>query len=834
MKGFNLIFFILLFITNFLFSQKINKAIKPSWVSEIDFDYRQNITIDDESSSYSYFLYDFQVNVTKQSEYYHYAYKIFNNKGVEDASKLYFNYNPSYQKIVLHSIIVRRNNSVIDKLSTSRISDIQREENLEYNIYDGNRTISVIVDDVKAEDIIEYDYTIIGYNPIFRNKFFYSFYLNGSSPIKYITCSILKPKKTEFSIGYLNKKIEPIIIDKGNDELLVWELNNVPALKTDPNTPEFYDPYDLIEISEYKNWEEVIKWGKEIFSYNFKANSKLTEKINEFNLINNNESKLLQALKFVQDEIRYFGIEIGEDSHKPKSPNDVLNNGYGDCKDKSLLLCYLLNQLNIKAYPVLINTNKGEVFYKYLPSPLQFNHAIARVDLDGYVRYFDPTISSQGGSFKTYFTPNYYNGLVIHDSLKGLASIPVNKISEVTLQEKYNLLSIDGNSNLAVKTFYKGREADNVRYRFENSNIKTIEENYFKYYESIYDTIKQEIDLKFKDNRLENIFTTNEQYFIPCIWQDKNKSKLTASFSGSFVRELLDLISIKSKTRKDPLALPFPNFRQHIIEVTLPEKWSINFSENKIENRYLSYYRKISFVNNTLKLTYSIKINQSFVPSYDYQSFKSDLASIIEDLDYQIFWKDELNKKVGDSNINWLIMFMAFLFLVLFSVFFIYLYSKLNNQLSEVVVPRRLGGWLVFPFIGLFLNIVLITITLFTSDFFNKAFWISRTDPTSENYISGFSSLIIFELAINVFFIAFCAFLIPCFIKNLKFVPKLMVIYYISYFLLITIDHCFASILIEPTNLFYLSKDIFRSMFSAAIWIPYFMISSRVKETFVI
>ena len=41
-------------------------------------------------------------------------------------------------------------------------------------------------------------------------------------------------------------------------------------------------------------------------------------------------------------EIRYYSVSLGESSHRPHTPAEVLRNRYGDCKDKSLLLVTIL------------------------------------------------------------------------------------------------------------------------------------------------------------------------------------------------------------------------------------------------------------------------------------------------------------------------------------------------------------------------------------------------------------------------------------------------------------------------------------------------------------
>src|SRR5207245_3226925 len=80
------------------------------------------------------------------------------------------------------------------------------------------------------------------------------------------------------------------------------------------------------------------------------------------------EQRVLQALRFVQDEIRYMGVEIGVNSHMPYSPATVVKRRYGDCKDKTLLLITMLRALGISARPALVSTTYRSHVTDYQPT----------------------------------------------------------------------------------------------------------------------------------------------------------------------------------------------------------------------------------------------------------------------------------------------------------------------------------------------------------------------------------------------------------------------------------------------------------------------------------
>ncbi|GAB4122006.1 MAG: hypothetical protein Fur0014_21510 [Rubrivivax sp.] len=50
------------------------------------------------------------------------------------------------------------------------------------------------------------------------------------------------------------------------------------------------------------------------------------------------EARASPALQWVQGEIRYWSVALGEGSHRPALPAEVVQHRWGDCKDKTLPL----------------------------------------------------------------------------------------------------------------------------------------------------------------------------------------------------------------------------------------------------------------------------------------------------------------------------------------------------------------------------------------------------------------------------------------------------------------------------------------------------------------
>ncbi len=72
-------------------------------------------------------------------------------------------------------------------------------------------------------------------------------------------------------------------------------------------------------------------------------------------------TKLENVANFMQQQIRYVGIEIGIGGLRPHSAEEVFQNRYGDCKDKATLMIAMLDAVRIRATWVPVDHRRGVV-----------------------------------------------------------------------------------------------------------------------------------------------------------------------------------------------------------------------------------------------------------------------------------------------------------------------------------------------------------------------------------------------------------------------------------------------------------------------------------------
>ena len=83
--------------------------------------------------------------------------------------------------------------------------------------------------------------------------------------------------------------------------------------------------------------------------------------------------------------------QVGIGRYRAREPGEILATGLGDCKDKFRLLASLAESVGIAVDPVLIYAGAKRPLVAEAPSPLQFDHVIARARLGTSEIWMDPT-----------------------------------------------------------------------------------------------------------------------------------------------------------------------------------------------------------------------------------------------------------------------------------------------------------------------------------------------------------------------------------------------------------------------------------------------------------
>lgn len=168
--------------------------------------------------------------------------------------------------------------------------------------------------------------------------------------------------------------------------------------------------------------------------------------------------------------------------------------------------------------------------------------------------------------------------------------------------------------------------------------------------------------------------------------------------------------------------------------------------------------------------------------------------------------------------------------------------SKTTNPDKMTKEQRRsqkigLEGWLAFFIVGTSIGILLGVINLLGyGSAFNDLASVQNDAP---DYVAAMTPVLWFEILTNMLSIGLAIWLIVLLAKHRKLAKNVAIAYLVSSAALLIIDYAWAASVFDTFNVTQyvqaeMSKaagDVGRGVIAAFIWVPYFLISKRVKRT---
>lgn len=660
----------------------------PAWVNPVTPPEDTALPESEVTDGYQYECSDIQVDSVTKETWYRYRYRVVNQLGVQNHSELQFVWQPEYQTLHFHRLEVTRDGTTLPRHGDAMTKELQREQGLENGMYDGSRTTLVVLRDIRPGDVVEYAYTIKGSNPIFEGRTAVSLYGNSSYPIPYMYLRVLSDPARPLDLRLHNGMPEPVrdtakVAGKTRDQY-TWTFRSVPELTRDDQSPEWLDPWQSMDLSAWKDWGQVASWGERIFGMDVADPDRRNDAGNDQgtfpflpgadardrahfrermdSLLSPEEQAVLRtdmqslydgtpppsgqtpaevreraarfamdSLNLVQDRIRYFALEMGENSHRPRLPGEVLRLGYGDCKDKALLWVRMLREAGIRAWPALVHSWADPARNQRLPSPGVFNHAIALLELDGRDWWFDPTDSYQTGTLDTRFAPDYGSGLVLGRGKTDLSPMPPEREGTILLEETFDSLTFIDPADQRVSTTYMGSDADDMWRRIAGSGTAGISKDYLDYYRKVRSGTESDQALEWTMDRDAGTLVTTEKYRVSDFWPFKEGSSVRhLDLEPYLVTEKMRPYRTLKTNRTSPLAQEYPLHLIHTITVNLPDDWDAKPEEVDHTTDWYSFKSSTSLEGRKLELRYEFRTLTPEIPADKVAEASADMTRLLD------------------------------------------------------------------------------------------------------------------------------------------------------------------------------------------------------------
>lgn len=822
---------------------------QPAWVTPLTVPTVAQAAADEVRQGVHYLLSDAQVRVDgkQRQSYRHFAMKAVNEKGVESIANIELRFDPAYERLTLHTVTVIRGGRRIERLPGLELRVIQREKDLDYLIFDGSKSVHAFLDDVRVGDVVEYAYTVSGSNPVFGERFFGAFDLQWGSPVGRVQARLLWPAGRPLHIKSLNGAPEAVKGQVDGQEEYVWHRQGQDGLQPSPDAPGWYDPYAQVQWGDFGSWADVARWAVPLYQVPDGLSPALQSEVRRIAALGTDPKlRTAEALRLVQREVRYLGVEVGAGSHAPNAPNLVFKRRFGDCKDKTVLTLALLKALGVKAQAALVHTQQRRTLARQLPRPSVFNHVLVRADIGGRAYWLDPTRATQPGPLDSLGQPDFERALLVDPASTDLTTV---EPGAAMLHKRQVAMRIDASAGLTeparmtVTTTLEGVSAEQMRASLASETAAELQKRYLNYYARSYPGIAVALPMEVQDGVAQaGRMTVVEHYQVKNFFaRADERHRLEASLE---VPEVLgQLQAPREAIRNAPLALSHPQELQHELEVLLPERWTIQGEQEEIKDAAFSLRRTVQGEDRRLLIRDDFRSLAGHVEPQDAATYAADIDKARKLVGYVIYKGDATSASATTSTaaqgqLNLPILLLALVTLAVFVKLAVgwHRWDPAPVPTLNGYTEPGLGGPLLLMALGIVINGFLIVQNgLEVLPAYGLGLWNELTVVGGARYHPAMAPLLLVELLALLAQSVGWVLLALVFFRRRSSAVRIWLVFMWASAIFSLLDHLaitLVPLLADVVEKGGLAKAI-RGLVIVGFWTWYLLSSERVKKTFV-
>jgi lipoprotein NlpI len=588
----------------------------PAWTTSQAVPAMTANTTDAASGATRLRLMDLQTLVAAEgtTQFRRVVWRVRNQAGVDSLSNLDMNFIPEYQKLVIHDVAVIRNGKRESRLDPASVRLVPNEAELDKRIYRGSVAASIFVRDIKVGDDVEFSASIEGMNPVFENRLSLFYALAGSVPADAIRVRLRSTAGKAYFTRVLNSTAQPVEKSGSGFAETSIALDDVAPFVPEEDSSR-RNVFPMVQFGEFRDWEEVASWAGRLFDAPNVLPAGLGARVEAWRAQAGSSREAARlALDYVQREIAYVSVSIGENSHRPAPPETVFARGFGDCKDKALLLSVLLKALGMNAHPALVSSEFGGATDEMLPGTYAFDHVITILDLDGETYWLDGTNRFQAGPLVQRFAGSYGFALAIGRSAPSFVAVSPPSGYRVGYKaiHRFRVDDYSRPVQLVVEGTYSGSAAESTRAYIQSSGQEQFEKWFDDSMRQVFPTMERHSGIDVRDDESDNrIFFRSEVQIADFF--SRNNGRLEAKVAPTAL--LRRLYTVEHKGRKSPMKLAYPEAIDQTIIVEFPDDIRVSTTEPvALQNEYRAFRMEQHYRDRRLTAVFHYETRRDEIP----------------------------------------------------------------------------------------------------------------------------------------------------------------------------------------------------------------------------
>jgi hypothetical protein len=835
----------------------VRNELVPPWIESFQTEYDAELPKSGTTADVHYLLTDRQIHAEEHTRYNHLSYRFLTESGVQDNSQLSISFDPNYETLTLHQLRIKRGGEIVDKLAGQKIEVIRRETGAERQIYDGRLSAMMVLEDTRVGDVVEYAYSIRGANPVFDGHFFSFETTRWAAPVHQSRLRVWWDEGRPVTMKNQGSPKGAELSSQGKMRVAKLDEERLPAIVSDGDLPGFFFSHPWIEFSDFADWDSISKWAAAQFPVTQELPPAAQKEVERIRALPDEQDRILSAVRWVQDSIRYVGFFHGIHSHQPFPLDTVMSRRFGDCKDKSNLLATMLRSLGVSCRIGLVSTQSRHAIREWLPTPEAFDHAIVGVDSPTGMQWIDGTASYQRGPLRDLYMPDYAWVLPVEPEGSSLVTFKPtgHEVSKTESREDYVFKDYRGSVTFTVTTIHSGSRADSQRAYFASNSRDEIERNYLNYYAESHPKIRSLTPLQVLDDEVKNKLTTVEKYELQEVWKPNSDRPDSLEFKVNAQLVSSEFFEPDTRIRTMPFLVPNPRNITQTFHVEFPSPLELNNDFTRISNPAFEFTVRETSAETSTDVVYHYHSKRNFVGPQDASTYLAEIKEAKKQVGYSFSipvsyaesTADEIAADKGSSLLKpensrtaWTLVIVSSLSLLASTAVCIFLFfwdpSRRPPVYQYVHSPQGLAGWLLLVGFGIVLRPFIQIWSAYRGlQELTAENWSALTQEGSSVFHPLWEPVIIIESA-------WSASLIPLgFLVMILFFQCRTSFPYIFGAVLIYFavgswadDVCINKLPITDEEVIREARtQSIRGFTSCAIWVPYLAMSKRVRNTFI-
>jgi len=559
----------------------------------------------------------------------HFIVRILNERGKKDFSEVEIGYDSTYEKVeVIYAKTIKPDGEVVF-VGDKDIRDVSKY--LNFPLYSNARVKIVSMPEISVDSIIEYKVKIKRTELINKKDLVLKYRLQEKEPVLKANFEIIVPQDREIYTKIINEEynrfqaeLSPKIFERDVKKIYRYEFRDIPQITPESDLPPLTQINTTIKFSTFKSWDEIYKWWWNLAKDRVEIDENIKKKVKELTENKASVEEMVRAIyNFVAQDIRYVGIEYGQAGYTPHKATDIFMNKYGDCKDKTILLISMLDQIGVEAYPVLIGTEDYYNLEEDFPT-LVFNHCIAAVKIGDQIQFVDPTC--EVCSFDNLPRDDQERKVLLfgkegYEILNTPLYLPVE--NSVGYQMK---IEVDEDEDVSVERIVKtyGEFDQGQRFWLKYTQPKLIEESLRKKVSNFCvegDLISYEI---------ENLKDLDKNVVLRYNFKGKDYFTRAGNLRILPVYAKIDTSLVATKERNYPLDLGLPKQIREEIEIEIPSRLKVKYipAPVKEESEWMDFNVEYELKENKIYFRKTQATKKRKILESEYSRFKESIERL--------------------------------------------------------------------------------------------------------------------------------------------------------------------------------------------------------------